>query len=207
MPASAGVRFPAIHLPEIDPMKRGPRKGLPLWGTRRTGCDQGYEVKKLRPLQSVLHKKAPIERSGPQLVEKVCRTAGFFLWDVFSRTCAGKKHRNPPIFRKKSVKPARRPEPRPFWAAPRVRRMAREPVVRATRAYQIKWGPRKTCFAGSKTQRSGFSTVSDPDRRDRGLFSLRGAETRQRKREKGTFRRGVCDRFHEVCALFAQMLQ
>ena len=46
-----------------------------------------------------------------QLVEKGCRIAGFFLLDVFSRTCAGKKHRNPPIFRKKSVKPARRPEP------------------------------------------------------------------------------------------------
>ena len=134
-------------------------------------------------MQSVLHKKAPIERSGPQLVEKVCRTAGFFLWDVFSRTCAGKKHRNPPIFRKKSVKPARRPEPRPFWAAPRVRRMAREPVVRATRAYQIKWGPRKTCFAGSKTQRSGFSTVSGPDR-EIGAFFLCAGQKRGKENGK-----------------------
>ena len=46
-----------------------------------------------------------------QLVEKVCEIAGFFLWNVFSRTCAGKKHRNPPNFRKNLAKPARRPEP------------------------------------------------------------------------------------------------
>ena len=55
-------------------------------------------------------KKSAAFSGRAQLVEKGCRIAGFFLLDVFSRTCAGKKHRNPPIFRKKSVKPARRPE-------------------------------------------------------------------------------------------------
>ena len=111
MPASAGVRFPAIHLPEIDPMKRGPRKGLPLWGTRRAGSHQGYEVKKPRPLQSVLHKKAPIERSGPSACRKRLQNCRLFPMGCFSRTCAGKKHRNPPNFRKNLAEPARRPGP------------------------------------------------------------------------------------------------
>ena len=111
MPASAGVRFPAIHLPEIDPMKRGPRKGLPLWGTRRTGSHQGYEVKSRGPCRAFFIKRPRSRDRGLQLVEKGCRIAGFFLWDVFSRTCAGKKHRNPPNFRKNLAKPARRPGP------------------------------------------------------------------------------------------------
>ena len=37
--------------------------------------------------------------------------ADLFLFHVFSRTCAGKKHRNPPIVCKQTVKPARRPGP------------------------------------------------------------------------------------------------
>ena len=91
-----------------------------------------------------------------------CPNCRLFPMGCFFTTCAGKKHRNPPNFRKNLAKPARGPEPRPFWAAPRVRRMAREPAFRATRAYQIEWGPRKTSFAGRKTQRSGFATVLRP---------------------------------------------
>ena len=37
---------------------------------------------------------------GFQLVEKACDTAGFFLWDVFSRTCAGKNTVTRQIFAK-----------------------------------------------------------------------------------------------------------
>ena len=56
-------------------------------------------------------KKQRRKCGAAQLVEKGCKIAGFFLWDVFSRTCAGKKHRNPPNFRKNLAKPARRPGP------------------------------------------------------------------------------------------------
>ena len=105
----------------------------------------------------------PKMASGVPPVEKACETAGFFLWNVFSRTCAEKKHRSPSNFRKNLAKPARRPEPRHFWAAPRVRRMAREPAGRATRAYPIKWGPRKTCFVGAKPGEAVFRQSPPPE--------------------------------------------
>ena len=90
-----------------------------------------------------------------QLVEKACRSAGFFLWDVFSRTCAGKKHRNPPIFRKKSVKPARRPEPN-------CREKPSEAVFRQSRRGRI-W-PCRGAFGGnmweSNPPRQLFTTLT-----------------------------------------------
>ena len=120
------------------------------------------------PISSLRNEKAPrpSRRTGSfQLIKKVCAKHRLFLINVFSRTCAGKKHRNPPIlphsarhcggpgdpidFRQvncrksdagthrrgrcaawKMAKPARGPEPnsaaaqpRPFRAAPQVRRL------------------------------------------------------------------------------------
>ena len=87
-----------------------------------------------------------------RLVKKVCATHRLFLIDVFSRTCAGEKHLNPSIFRKKSAKPARRPEPnsaasqpRRFCAAPRVRRPdAGSPYVGRPKSIKIKGAPTKS---------------------------------------------------------------
>ena len=78
--------------------RTGPSEGAKGLGSRLPAPAPSGQQKRRRP-------KTPL-----QLVEKGCGNAAFFLWDVFSRTCAGKKHRNSPIFRKKSVKPARRPE-------------------------------------------------------------------------------------------------
>ena len=79
-------------------LRTGPSEGAKGMGSRLPAPAPSGQQKRRRP-------KTPL-----QLVEKGCGNAAFFLWDVFSRTCAGKKHRNSPIFRKKSVKPARRPE-------------------------------------------------------------------------------------------------
>ena len=111
--------------------------------------------------------------AGKPLVQKVCATRRLFLINVFSRTCAGKKHRNPSIFRKKSAKPARRPElhsaasqPRPFWAAPPVRRKAQEARGSGDRSLSNEMGsPQKQSFCGeTKPSEAVFRQSRSPQR-------------------------------------------
>ena len=118
-------------------------------------------------------------------------SASFFLWDVFSRTCAGKKHRNPPNFRKNLAKPARRPEPncreKPSEAVFRQSQKGRDEGLSLVPCFLV------LPFSGHFAQRKRKVTVCSlvvpfakeklrPCDPDRSLFFSGVCKARQRKR-------------------------